>query len=116
MLSKEQRMRKVDFQFISQKKIPKKVVHTPFFSLHLYEGEGKTKWSVIVSKKVQKQAVKRNHLRRAFYEIIRNTLPQVSGYNFGVIFLKKKVYEKTFSDLKVVFSQEITCIKNKNQC
>ena len=50
--------------------------------------ENPAKFAVVVSKKVAKFAVKRNHLRRLTFEIIRTTLPldQLTG-EVVVVFL-----------------------------
>ena len=65
-----------------------KTIRSPKMSLVFVENNrGFTRFAVVVSKKVEKSAVKRNRIRRKIYEVIRNNLnsiPKKTDYIFVV--------------------------------
>ena len=67
---------------------------------------GYTRFAVIVSKKVEKSAVKRNYIRRRVYEALRKNLdllPKNKDY-LSVIY-SKEIGEMPFSELEGVLGQ-----------
>ncbi|MCX6735272.1 MAG: ribonuclease P protein component [Candidatus Peregrinibacteria bacterium] len=67
--------------------------------------EGFCRFRIIISKKVDPKAVKRNHLRRQGYEGIRLNLPEVTTSGLDMILIVKKnalkaSYQSIEDDLK----------------
>ena len=79
-----------------------KTIRTPNLSLVFAENtKGFTRFAVVVSKKIEKSAVKRNKIRRRFYEAIRlniDKIPKKRDYIF--VIYSKKMLEKTFSEIE----------------
>ena len=95
-----------------------KTVRSSKMSLVFAENtRGFTRFAVVVSKKVEKSAVKRNRIRRKIYEVLRNNLeeiPKKTDYIFVVFdggLLKMKNNEiteiigKLISDAKVCYNK-----------
>jgi len=70
----------------------------------------KPKFSVVVSKKIDKSAVKRNFMKRILYSLVRRFIKNVQPGTVCAIFLKKKL-EKKDIDLVAV---EIETFLNKS--
>ncbi len=79
-----------------------KTIRTPNLSLVFAENtKGFTRFAVVVSKKVEKSAVKRNRVRRRFYEAIRlniDKIPKKRDYIF--VIYSDKVMRQTFSEIE----------------
>ena len=79
-----------------------KTIRSPKMSLVFVDNKrGFTRFGVVVSKKVEKSAVKRNYIRRRVYEAIRinlDLIPKEKDYLF-VIF-SKDVAKMPFSELE----------------
>ena len=79
-----------------------KTVRNPKMSLVFVENtRGFTRVAVVVSKKVEKTAVKRNRIRRRVYEVVRlnfDKIPKKQDYIFVVY--SKEVLKMPFSDLE----------------
>ena len=79
-----------------------KTIRTPNMSLVFAENtKGFTRFAVVVSKKVEKSAVKRNRVRRRFYEAIRlniDKIPKKRDYIF--VIYSDKVMRQTFSEIE----------------
>jgi len=58
------------------------------------------RFAFIISTKVHKKAVKRNHARRLLSEAIRELLPQMKSGFDGVFLAKKSLIEADFSEIK----------------
>ncbi|MCR4334387.1 MAG: ribonuclease P protein component [Patescibacteria group bacterium] len=57
------------------------------------------KYAVVISKKIEKSAVKRNLLKRRIFSILRDNIPE--SFNGAIIVFPKKDSNKlSFSDLK----------------
>ena len=68
--------------------------------------KGFTRFAIVVSKKVEKSAVKRNRIRRRAYEVLRKNfdlIPQKRDYIF-VIF-SKDVLNIKFSELEKIMGE-----------
>lgn len=63
------------------------------FSLKVFftGGSLKPKFSVVVSKKLEKSAVGRNKIKRRIYSLLRSHLKTAKPGSISVLFLKKKV-------------------------
>lgn len=60
----------------------------------------KPRFAVIVSKKVFKQAVKRNRMRRRIYEIIRELQPRIKGnHDIAITVFSPDLYDVSFTEL-----------------
>ncbi|MCJ7829595.1 ribonuclease P protein component [Patescibacteria group bacterium] len=62
--------------------------------------ETQTRFAFIISTKVHKKAVKRNHARRLLSEAIRELLPQMKPGFDGVFLAKKSLIESDFKQIK----------------
>ena len=84
-----------------------KTVRLPKMSLVFAENtKGYTRFGVIVSKKVEKSAVKRNYIRRRVYEALRANLdliPKKKDYLF--VIYSKDIGKMPFSELEMVLGQ-----------
>ena len=60
-----------------------------------------SRFAVVVSKKVLKEAVGRNRIRRRVYEIIRHELPRIDGiYDVAVMIFSKEVKDMPQDELR----------------
>lgn len=67
-----------------------KIFHSPFFGLLMDKNNLQTsRFGFIISKKIHKQAVRRNRVRRLLREAVKGLLPQVKP-GFDAVFLAKK--------------------------
>lgn len=101
MLPKEKRLKRKEFSaFLAS---PSRNKSSKFFSLRAVFGSEKKQFSIVVSKKVAKNATDRNLLKRRFYEVIKKIEDQ---FSFGryVFFVKSPAREASFSEIK----EEIT--------
>jgi len=57
-------------------------------------------FALIVSKKIDKRATKRNRVKRLLGEAIRSFLPRLQPGIKGVFLVKKEILEKNFTDIK----------------
>ena len=73
-----------------------KVFNTPFFTIRVKKQENleKSRFSVVITKKIAKKAVDRNHTRRQIYMILRDISAAPGNY---VISLKKMGSYSDFS-------------------
>ena len=91
-----------------------KTVRTPKMSLVFAKNtKGFTRVAVVVSKKVEKSAVKRNRIRRRIYEAVRvnfEDLPKKQDYIFVVF--NKDIGKIAFSELEKLLGTLIENSKN----
>ena len=84
-----------------------KTIRTSKMSLIYTDNDkGFTRFAIVVSKKVEKSAVKRNRIRRRAYEVLRKNfdlIPQKRDYIF-VIF-SKDVLNIKFSELEKIMGE-----------
>lgn len=91
-----------------------KIVHSKTFGLIFSDNDkGITRAGVIVSKKIDKRAVKRNQIRRSIFGILQNLITKMNK-DFDILFLVKpqivnqgkeeleREITKTLSDLKII--------------
>lgn len=65
-----------------------------------------SRFSVVISKKVLKSAVRRNRVRRRIYEIIRHELPNLKPkHDLAVIIVSPDAISLTHGDLKTSIKQ-----------
>lgn len=61
----------------------------------------KPRFAVIVAKKVLKQAVKRNFMRRRIYEVIRELQPRIKGgHDIAITVFSPDLYSVSFAELR----------------
>ena len=79
-----------------------KTIRSPKASLVFAENtRGFTRVAVVVSKKVEKSAVKRNRIRRRIYEVIRKNFDLVpKGKDYVFVVFNKDLGEMDFSKLE----------------
>lgn len=97
MLPKKRKLTEKDFSSLKKRG---KALHSPNFSLTVYETVGgkPAKFSFVVSKKVSKKSVARNKLKRIGYEAVRHLLPRIKKDGVFCIFFLKTGSEKTQSE------------------
>ena len=81
-----------------------KTVRSPKMSLVFTENaRGFTRMAVVVSKKVEKSAVKRNRIRRRVYEVLRLNLDQIpKKMDYVFVVFSRDVIRMDFDDLEKV--------------
>ena len=93
-----------------------KTIRTPKMSLVFVRNtRGFTRFGVVVSKKVEKSAVKRNRIRRRVYEALRvnfDLIPKNNDYLFVVF--SKEVGRMPFSELEKILGELIEESKVKS--
>lgn len=97
-----------------------KTLRTPKMSLTFTENtRGFTRVAVVVSKKVEKSAVKRNHIRRRIYEALRvnfDLVPKKTDYIFVVY--SNEVLTMPFKELEKLLGGLVTdskvCYNKRN--
>ena len=81
-----------------------KTIRSPKMSLVFVENtRGFTRMAVVVSKKVEKSAVKRNRIRRRIYEVLRlniDKIPKKIDYVFVVF--SRDIIKMDFNDLEKI--------------
>jgi len=65
-----------------------KIFHSPLFSAKILKADGSSRFSVAVSKKIAKNAVDRNRIRRRVYSALHTIGPKVSS-GFHVVLMPK---------------------------
>lgn len=58
------------------------------------------KFAVVVSKKISKRAVDRNHIKRQINELIRPILPQAKPSIGVIVYTKPPILQAKFQDIK----------------
>ncbi len=97
-----------------------KTIRTPKMSLVFADNtRGFTRIAVVVSKKIEKSAVKRNKIRRRIYEALRKNLeyiPKKRDYIFVVF--SQEVINMPFNELETTLSKLVeeskVCYNKKN--
>ena len=93
-----------------------KTIRTPKMSLVFVRNtRGFTRFGVVVSKKVEKSAVKRNRIRRRVYEALRvnfDLIPKNNDYLFVVF--SKEVGRMPFSELEKILGELVEESKVKS--
>ena len=93
-----------------------KTIRTPKMSLVFVRNtRGFTRFGVVVSKKVEKSAVKRNRIRRRIYEALRvnfDLIPKRRDYLFVVF--SKEVGKMPFSELEKILGELVKESKVKS--
>lgn len=99
---------------ISKKAFPKILregysVHSPFFRMVYVQNteDFNTRIAVIVSKKVAKQAVQRNLIRRRIYSAQRNFLQSIKKPYLIAFFVKKEAFDASFIELQTEIEQSL---------
>ena len=98
MFKKSRRVQKQLFPHILKKG---KVYYSKHFTFRIVQKQGnrEEKVSFVVSKKVERSAVRRNQLKRRFYHALKENLVVLSSF-IGVFFVKKGVRLLLFSEMK----------------
>lgn len=95
MLQKKERLNRNDFnRFFSAGKRS----HSKHFQL-IFHPHSSFHASVVVSKKIAREAVRRNKLRRRVYDIVRNTRENLA-VGVYIIITKKGAGELSFAEIK----------------
>lgn len=91
-----------------------KVSHRFLVARYKQNTSDENRFAVIISKKVEKLAVKRNRLRRQIYETIRSlekegVMPNRKSFDI-VLFARKALPEKSFEEIKTSIKQTLITI------
>ena len=79
-----------------------KRIHSEYFFIQYKPSTNKvSKFTVVISKKVEKAAVKRNKIKRRIREIIKNELYPFKKPLFMVIHVKKGIGDLNFNKYKI---------------
>ena len=107
MLASKNRIQKALFGKIAQNGVLK---HTKFFSAKCFRLDKKEikslpagrhgRFSIVISKKVAKTAVKRNILKRRFYSIFEKFLSKIKEPVGIIVYIKKGGEELSFTEIK----------------
>jgi ribonuclease P protein component len=90
--------KKKDIQAVKQKG---EIYHTPLFSvLYLENKNDGPKFGFVVSKKIDKIAVKRNKIRRQLAEAVRKLMPKLRQDIFALFLVKSKIKLADFDQIK----------------
>ena len=109
MIKKESRLSKGEIEYLKRK--GEKTESELFIARHGENQEKKSKYCVIISKKLAAKAVDRNKLRRQIYEAIRQNEIESSGKMIALI-PKKVVLEKNYQEIE---EDIIKILKNLNE-
>ncbi len=66
------------------------------------------RFSIIVSRKIEPKAVKRNSLRRQIYEAIRLNIPESRITTDSVLIPKKKILEASYQEIEADIKSQLT--------
>lgn len=79
-----------------------KTIRTPWLSLIFVRNAKRfTRFSVVVSKKVDKSAVVRNRIRRRVYEVLRKNMEYIPrGYDYIFVVYSRDVLTMPFMELE----------------
>lgn len=86
MLPKTKKMTKKDFSATGRSFS----LSGPLFSLKILKNQDKSKFSVVVSKKISKSAVGRNTIKRRFFNAIKENMSLFDTQNTYTFFIKKE--------------------------
>lgn len=99
MLKSSHRMTREQFKRVFKES---EVLHTPHFIVRQASGIAfKPSASVVISKKVEKSAVKRHRLRRQLYSIIGEILSEKDGPVAFIIVAKRGSNTLSFAEIKL---------------
>jgi ribonuclease P protein component len=76
----------------------------PLFTIRFLAGSGKSRFTVVVSTKVAKQAVRRNRLKRLIREVIRLNLEKFKSGDYAIM-VKPAAAQKESADIKLKFAE-----------
>jgi len=97
MILKKYKVPKVDIPYILNKG---QLSNSDFFIIRYRKNdENFSRFRVIISKKLEAKAVKRNKLRRQIYEAIRLNLENDVENNDYILIPKKKIIEKKYQEI-----------------
>lgn len=111
MLAQENRFTQKNFEFLRRKM---KSFRSGDFLFFFGDGRERTRFAVVVSKKVEKLAVNRNRFRRQVYEYFRKEyLPQCQGFNIICLYKGTKIPKNT-AEFSVHLTNLVQKIQRKN--
>lgn len=99
MLSRDQRLSRKEFTPVF--KLGKRLNTSLFSVIYTKSETSKSKFGVVVSKKITKSAVERHKIRRWVYESVRAFLKNKTNYGFSVIFVAQpQIMKYKFKDIE----------------
>lgn len=115
MLKKENRLVS-DFEFNITRKYGIKFSNElfNFYLLQANNYSGPVKVGIVISKKLDKRATKRNRVKRVFSEIVRNNLDKFRPNYWVVIHPKIESFEKNYEEINTQFNQTLQKIPFTN--
>lgn len=104
-------MLKKRYRFSFQEGVPKKITASPLFVLRYQKNDaGELRLAIVVSKKVDKRATKRNELKRVIKSVIEDSVDLNSSVSM-VFYLKKAAAEVEQDTLKNEVRKTLGVIK-----
>lgn len=103
MLPKSKKMKKEDFST----KERSFSVFSPLFTLKVTKSENPNKYSVVVSKKIAKEAVTRNLIKRRVFSAIRDTEGLFKQKNTYIFFVKNEIKGKKPLEIKAFITKAL---------
>jgi ribonuclease P protein component len=79
--------------------------NSPLFSFRAIKTEGKSRFSVVASKKIFKTAPERNRVRRRVYAQIEHLIPRISDGFQGIFLTKAAIKESTPEAIQTSLSE-----------
>lgn len=112
MFKKSNRVKKQLFPNIIKKG---KVYYSKHFTLRVVQTQVREDWkiSVVISKKTEHRAVKRNQLRRRLTHALRETMVTTPFFT-GVFFVKKGAFSLSFRAIKNELSELLRSVRVYN--
>ncbi len=99
-------MFKREHRFSFRKGIPNKAIHSKSFVLRYGENDEFLKVAVVVGKKVDKRAVRRNSVKRGIVRILESLL-DTNAKNTILVFAKKQIAETDNESLRQELKQTL---------
>ena len=99
MLSKDRKITRALFKRLNGRGL---TYHSPHLFLSIYKNEKqeKSRFTIIISKKVAKNAVSRNKIRRRFYSIITKNLLNIENGYMCIINCKKQSNSLNYKEIE----------------
>lgn len=101
------------FRYSFKKGLPKKVLHTPYFTLRYETSHDHGTYAVVVGKKVDSRATYRNAIKRRFLQVFEQRAPWKTCTFTLVFYLKKEATTKNLEELGIMIEQAIHTITAK---
>lgn len=107
MIPAKRKLNKAPFKLVSTK--GRGWPSNTFSAKVFFYGNDGARFAVVVPKKLERSAVRRNAIKRRFYSVLRPILDRAKQGSLCAFFLKKKINAASMSSLKI----ELTAVLKK---